>query len=187
MRAQAVLFDKDGTLFDFQNTWGVFLESELELLAAGDKALKSKLANALGYDQQTRLILPGSVVVAGTAEQAASAILPFLPDHSRQSLIEGGNERAARVTPVCVLPLHPFLQELADMGLILGVATNDAEAAARRQLDGLGVTGKFSYLVGYDSGFGAKPDPGMCHGFATQTGIDPREIVMVGDLSLIHI
>jgi len=181
MRASAVLFDKDGTLFDFQKTWGKWLASEIELLANGDVQVMVKLAEVLGYDLENRLIRPESILVAGTSSQAASAILPLLPDHTHQSLVDGGNERAALVDPVCVLPLDPFLRELAEMGLTLGVATNDAEVAARRQLDGLGVTAHFEYLVGYDSGYGAKPDPGMCSAFAVQTGFEPQDIVMVGD------
>lgn len=181
MRASAVLFDKDGTLFDFQKTWGKWLAGEIELLANGDAQIVAQLAEILGYDLENSLIRPESILVAGTSSQAASAILPLLPDHTHQSLVDGGNERAALVDPVCVLPLGPFLRELADMGLTLGVATNDAEIAARRQLDGLGVTAHFEYLVGYDSGHGAKPDPGMCSAFAAQTGIAPQDIIMVGD------
>lgn len=181
MRAQAVLFDKDGTLFDFQKTWGVWLASELELLADGDTALIAKLAEVLHFDPNTSLVGPQSVLVAGTAELAADMMLPFLPDLTRQELIEGGNMRAAMVDPSCVVPLGPFLTGLAEMGLTLGVATNDSESAARKQLGGLGVVEYFDYLVGYDSGHGAKPDPGMCSAFARQTGIDPAQIIMVGD------
>lgn len=181
MRVKAVLFDKDGTLFDFQKTWSGWIFEEIRLLSNGDDALAQALAQALDFDMSSKRILPGSVVIAGTALDSARVIQRFVPELSVEEIASAGNARAALVTPVSVLPLKPFLTELMDLGLSLGVATNDAEASARRQLDGLEITGMFDYFVGYDSGFGAKPDPGMCAGFTQQLGHDPQEIVMVGD------
>jgi phosphoglycolate phosphatase len=39
----------------------------------------------------------------------------------------------------------------------------------------------FDFIAGSDSGFGAKPAPGMLLAFADHIGIDPGEIAMVGD------
>jgi phosphoglycolate phosphatase len=63
----------------------------------------------------------------------------------------------------------------------LGVATNDAEVAARQQLEAAEIIDVFQYIAGYDSGHGAKPHPGMCTGFARALDLDPRACVMVGD------
>jgi hypothetical protein len=39
----------------------------------------------------------------------------------------------------------------------------------------------FDFVAGCDSGFGAKPDPGMCLAFAAHLGHAPDTILMVGD------
>ena len=64
---------------------------------------------------------------------------------------------------------------------MLGVATNDAEAAAQSQLRGLGLGGYFDFLAGADSGHGAKPDPGQCLAFCAATGMQPAQVAMIGD------
>ncbi len=67
------------------------------------------------------------------------------------------------------------------MGLALGVATNDAEAPARAHLAAVGQEHAFDFIAGYDSGFGGKPGPGMCLGFAKAVGLVPEHVLMVGD------
>lgn len=39
----------------------------------------------------------------------------------------------------------------------------------------------FDFISGCDSGFGAKPEPGMLHGFSNAMGLHPSEVAMVGD------
>ena len=40
---------------------------------------------------------------------------------------------------------------------------------------------QFDFIAGYDSGHGHKPGPGMLLAFAAATGLEPGEIVMIGD------
>ena len=63
----------------------------------------------------------------------------------------------------------------------MGVATNDAEAPARANIAQLGATKQFDFIAGFDSGYGAKPEPGMLLAFAQQFNLDPQSCVMVGD------
>ena len=46
----AVLFDKDGTLFDFNATWASWAATFIEDLSRGDVALAGRLAGAIKYD-----------------------------------------------------------------------------------------------------------------------------------------
>ncbi len=181
MRAEAILFDKDGTLFDFQKTYGSWAGGVIRDHAAGDPVLEAKLAEAFRYDLAAGRFLPDSPVIAGTLREAAELALPLLSGFSLAALAEDFERRAMALRPVEVLPLAPFLDELRACSLTLGVATNDSEAAARAQLAGFGIEGRFDYIAGYDSGFGAKPGPGMCLAFAERLGLAPGRIAMVGD------
>ncbi len=179
MMIEAVLFDKDGTLFDFQATWAPWLGQVIEELAAGDGARAGALARAWGYDAAAGRIAPGSVVVAGAVRELAERVAGLLEGHDTDSLLAHLLETSARVTAREVLPLAGFLQGLRRGGLRLGLATNDAEAVARAQLGPL--ARRFDFIAGYDSGHGAKPAAGMCVAFAAAVGIAPGRIVMVGD------
>ena len=39
----------------------------------------------------------------------------------------------------------------------------------------------FDFIAGFDSGYGAKPEPGMQLGFCAATGLRPEQVMMIGD------
>lgn len=178
----AILFDKDGTLFDFQSSYGGWA-SELVLdLAEGDPVLAAAMAAEIDLDPAARRFGPASVVIAGTADEIAGLLLPHLPRAlSRAALVERIDSTAMAVPLEEAVPLVPFLAALAARGLGLGVVTNDSEAPARRHLERKGILGAFGTIVGYDSGHGAKPAPGPLLAAAAALGVAPERAVMVGD------
>ncbi len=48
-------------------------------------------------------------------------------------------------------------------------------------LAGFVTPGVLSFVAGYDSGHGGKPEPGMVRGFCAATGIGPEAVAVVGD------
>ncbi|MCB1338713.1 MAG: HAD family hydrolase [Maritimibacter sp.] len=180
MRADAVLFDKDGTLFDFDAAWVAWTETMLARWAEGDAARAAALAEALGFDPVGRAFRPGSVVIASTTAEVAERVAEVLGVPAA-SLLDRINAEAARAPMVETVPLVPLLAGLAATGLRLGLATNDAEAPARAHLATAGVVGIFDFVAGSDSGHGGKPAPGMLLAFADHVGVAPARVVMVGD------
>ena len=176
-----IVFDKDGVLFDFQRTWGAWAHRMLEELSGGDEALSQTLADALDYDRPTRTFRPESFVIAGPAHHVSEAIAAHLPDRSLEEVHTFLTREAAKTPLAPAVPLRETLMALRERGLRLGVATNDAEEAAKAQLASQNALDVFELVCGFDSGFGAKPDPGMCLAFAQTTGIAPEALVMVGD------
>ena len=177
---KGIVFDKDGTLFDFNATWGAWAKQMLAAEAAGDVALFDALADVLGFDPVAERFRPGSVVIASTVAETADAMLQVL-DADKQALIARMNAAAAEVEQVAATPLVPYFAGLRDAGLVLGIATNDAESSARRHLQREGITEHFDFVAGYDSGNGAKPGTGQLDAFCAQTGIAPGTCAMVGD------
>ncbi|NVO24798.1 HAD family hydrolase [Donghicola sp. B5-SW-15] len=180
-KVKGILFDKDGTLFDFNATWAVWAYDFLTDLVGGDAPKAAFLGGALGFDYAHRTFHPESPVIAGTAEEVASYIKPFVPDVPDAELLDRMNAAAAVAPQVEAVPLAPLLAELRARGLKLGVATNDAEHPARAHLVKAGVLEEFDFVAGFDSGFGGKPQPGQLLAFADQHGLDPSEVVMIGD------
>ncbi|MGJ8544823.1 MAG: HAD family hydrolase [Sulfitobacter sp.] len=176
-----MLFDKDGTLFDFGATWEAWAEAFLLRGCAGDRARAKRVGAAIGFDLETRKFARDSVVIAGTPGEVAQALAPHFPELSGLALIEMLNEEATAAPQQEAVPLVPFLKGLRAQGLKLGVATNDAEAPALAHLGAAGVTELFDFIAGFDSGYGGKPAPGQLLAFAAQTGLPAEQIVMVGD------
>jgi phosphoglycolate phosphatase len=178
---RAILFDKDGTLFDFQRSWGAWAGRIIADLAQGDAARARAMAEAMAFDPETARFRPESAVIAGTGDEVAALLLPHLPP--QEGGLAGLSARlalAAREVPLAeAVPLAPFLDRLRAAGLRLGVATNDHESTARRHLQAH--LERLDYIAGFDSGHGGKPAPGMLLAFARAIGLPPAQVLMVGD------
>jgi phosphoglycolate phosphatase len=176
----ALLFDKDGTLFDFRVSWGRWAHGFLAGLAS-DADHADRLGRAIGFDATTQGFAPDSPVIAATAADIAAALLPHLPGMTLANLTDLIDDTAGSAPMSEAVPLRPLLTVLRRRGLRLGVATNDSEAPARQHLAAHGITDCFDFIAGYDSGHGAKPGPGMCLAFAAACGFPPGRVAMVGD------
>ena len=184
-RIRGILFDKDGTLFDFTASWAGVMERTLAALSP-DPALCHAMGLAVGYDGRTRRFVAGSPAVVGAVAEVAVLLAPYLPGRSVEEIEAIANrigEEAAQTGMLCpaVPDLPGFLAGLGRDGYVLGVATHDSEAAARAHLGAVGALDRFAFIAGYDSGHGLKPGPGMLLAFAAATGLRPAEIAMIGD------
>ena len=181
---RGILFDKDGTLLDFDATWlpayhrGAVAVADL----AGEVRAESLLA-AGGFDAASGRCAPRSVLAAGTNREIAEvwARLCALDVDVVARVIEREFLDAAGCDAVPVTDLDAFFADLATRGFVLGVATMDGEAAARAALDRLGAGRHLAFLCGGDSGWGTKPGPGMVHAFLAATGLRAGEVTVVGD------
>lgn len=178
---RGLLFDKDGTLFDFASTWEAWATAFLSRLAGGDRDRAATLGARIGFDFAKGTFRPDSVVIAGTPDEVAEYLLPALPGMAFDTLTGILNEEAARAPQCEAVPLRPLLQDFRRRGLALGVATNDAIRPALAHLERAGVRDLFDFIAGSDSGHGAKPSPGQMRAFAAQSNLPADAIVMIGD------
>jgi phosphoglycolate phosphatase len=175
-----IIFDKDGTLFDFRLSWGRWTGDLLRALAP-DGQQAAKLGQVIGYDIATGTFAPDSPVIAATPREIAQTMLPHLPGYTLIGLIDQMNNLSALTEMSPAVALAPLLTNLRERGLKIGLATNDTEIPARAHLSAAGVLGMFDFVAGCDSGYGGKPAPGQLLAFAKACGLDPTRVAMVGD------
>lgn len=182
---RGVLFDKDGTLFDFNATWmPLYLETANEV-ASGDKALALRLLVESGYDAASQRLDPRSPLAAGTNAQIAEI----------WAQVAGGEWSVARLTrrfdanfaksmamrPTPVTDLAALFGRLKAKGFKIGVATMDSHAAARAAIETFELVGLVDFACGYDSGHGHKPGPGMVEAFCRAVELAAKDVAVVGD------
>ena len=171
-----VVFDKDGTLVDFDVTWGPAVTRTLRRTIAGHLDLHEAAA-ALELDLDAERFSPTSAVVH-CANAEVAEILDSWTD-GRAFLAELAAE--VQHTIEAIPGADGMLRQLQSLRVPMAVATNDDEATSRDQLTALGWGDHFATVIGSDSGFGAKPDPAMVTAALEQLGIAPEHAAMVGD------
>jgi phosphoglycolate phosphatase len=185
MQYRGIVFDKDGTLLDFNRTWLPVYRYAAAEFAAGDAALAEELLTRHGYDAPRELFHGGSLLAAGNNHQIADAWaldlqLPLQVDTISLRLNEIFHEQGAiHATPVA--NLADTLRRLKASGLSLGVATADSHQGIINTLQDFDVLSEFDFLAGYDSGHGIKPEAGMVLAFCKHTGLSGAQVVVVGD------
>jgi phosphoglycolate phosphatase len=180
---KGILFDKDGTLLDYDESW-LPVNRELARIAARDDAvLADRLLLACGMDPVTGHIVPDSLLAAGNTRQIADGLVAagsLVPVEELTVRLDALFSHAADFS-VPVTDLAAFFARLHARGFKLGVASSDNERSIRQTAKRFGFAEYIDYVAGYDSGHGTKPEPGMVLGFCAATGLDPSEVAVVGD------
>ena len=196
---EALLFDKDGTLFAFHQTWVPINHAAALSASNGDRKLAQSLLKAAGYDPDRDDIVPDGLLAAGNTVEIAHCWNAVLASHHRSgqhrqqptaenpsleeivARIETVYRREGPRRSVPVTDLPALFAELTGAGYVLGLATSDSAAAAEDTLRHFGLKDYFALVAGYDSGFGIKPDPGMVSAFCTRIGVSAEAVAVIGD------
>ncbi len=182
---RAVLFDKDGTLFDFAAVWTPAYRAAAQSYAAalGRPDLTDALLRAAGYDVARDRYIPGSVLISGDASEICAAFEAVTgrarPDLLAPTEAVMDHWSARPRAPVC--DLDALFGDLKARGLALGIATMDSRAALAAILEDASWQRHLDFTCGYDSGHGTKPGPGMVAAFAAEIGEAPSTIAVIGD------
>lgn len=183
-RLKGILFDKDGTLIDFDRTWGPAAFEVMREMAEGDERVFARLAEVNEFVIDERRFLRSSPLVAGSSASYGHLWAKALGREDGPALHREMNTRFRHWGEKTLAPIgepRAVLQALADLGFKLGIATNDAEASALVQAERMGLMPHLAFVAGYDSGHGGKPEPGMVVAFARAIGAAPGEVALVGD------
>jgi phosphoglycolate phosphatase len=181
---RGILLDKDGTILDYWRTWVPVNRKAALYAARGDALLAAELLRLGGHDPDTDRITPGAPLAAGDFLDIAHAFAAH-PDVAPAAelvaglariFVQGGAQHSALIEGA-----EAALLELHARGFRLGIATNDSHAGTEASLAPHGNLPGFDFLAGADSGYGAKPGPGMVLAFCGATGLTPPEVAVVGD------
>ena len=179
-----VLFDKDGTLIDFEATWQPVYRKVARHVVDGDAARADDLLERAGFDPVANRCRAGSLLAVGTAEELAALWYPGLSGAALASMVvelddmftAGALEHVAPITD-----LDALFGTLRRGGRRLGIATNDVTRSADACFDHLGLTAMLDFITGYDGVAQAKPAPDMLHAFCSACDLEPGQVAVVGD------
>lgn len=181
---RGILFDKDGTLIDFDATWATVARSMAMEAAGGDVARADYLLDLSGLDLAAGKFRADSIFAAGTNAEVVALWHPDTTQDELPGLVAHYDAITARegaVSAVALPGIPAALSSLHATGYRLGLATNDSTAGAERTLAALGVSNLFDVAYGYDSVERPKPAPDIVHAFAARAELALADIAFVGD------
>lgn len=185
---QVAIFDKDGTLIDFDAMWGGWITRlARQLEQAAGVALADRLFRAVGFDAHTGAVAPsGPLAIAPMAELRALAASVLreagLPPSAAEAAAAAGwyiPDPVALARPLADLPA--LFGQLRARGLRIAIATTDDLAPTQATCAALGIA---SYIGAYacgDGGHALKPAPDAILKICGQLGIPPAHALMIGD------
>ena len=188
---EAIIFDKDGTLMNFDAFWvAVSIKAIQDILKQTDKAdiPVDEILESFGvHDSITDI---DSVLCKGTYEQMGQIVHRILSQHGRalpcdtvvSMVIDAYNRHAdaGDIAPTCP-DLAKVLTELQNRGIKLAVVTTDNPPITRKCLQKLGIEALFDKIYTDDGVTPTKPDPFCVYDFCQLTGVKKENVLMVGD------
>lgn len=183
---RGLLFDKDGTLVAFNETWiPAFCEAASRVAKAAEQPdVADHLLREAGYDRSRGVFEVDSMLASGTNQDIArcwDAILAETAPADMEGLLFEVFRETSLDGLVATADMPALFHQLATAGYYLGIATNDDTELAELAAQQLGIRDHLAFVCGADGGFGGKPGPGMGEAFCRHTGLDPREVAMIGD------
>jgi phosphoglycolate phosphatase len=181
---KGILFDKDGTLVDFNATWLGVADFMAMDASDGDRWKADRLLAAAGFDFANRRFKADSIFAAGTNLDVVELWFPRLSNEDQMLAVARFNEITSVQGSAMAVALPGIVDSLALLhkrSYRLGVATNDSTSGAEKTLVTLGVAQLFDAAYGYDAVANPKPAPDTIQAFCDLTGLKPAEVAMVGD------
>ena len=191
MRADAIIFDKDGTLIDFDAFWVAVSHKALGIALEKfnmPSSLTDEILSAFGVHDRVTSI--NGILCKGTYEQMGEIVYEALRRNGCEcdcaevtgAVIGAYNESAdaGEVKPTSPA-LAEVLSELKRKNKKLAVVTTDNELITRKCLSALQVEHLFDKIYTDDGVNPTKPDPFCALDFCATYGIDVQNAVMVGD------
>ena len=189
------VFDKDGTLMDFEQAWGGRIRQWIGSIAAavgGDDSLANALFHVFGYDPLSREVAIDGPILAASGEtmKTLSAGVLYaelgLPWHEAEK-IAVATILSAFGTPLSEDEIRPLgdvkgtIRKLRRAGIAIAVATADNRDITEHCLELLEIRQDVDILMCGDDPLPQKPDPGVLAWIGAELNSDPASILMVGD------
>ena len=198
MAIKGIIFDKDGTLFDYGKVWGPVVRdaiySGLQSINIPDDKKKEcayAFMRVLGVDadgntypdgiifRHDRLIAAFFRVLAVTLHYHINPVKVGMLFRIFLSKDEKGI--AKRISTMEFPGVAEVFQEADRRGYRMGIVTNDSTVSTKLFLDRMGISQYIVFLRTKDSHVKAKPNPEALREFCQENGLESSEVAIIGD------
>ena len=183
-----LVFDKDGTLIEFDAMWGGWVdELARKLEAATGLGLRDGLYTMLGVDPETGMVYWHGLMASTPMARIREAIEAFVadagagPTRAREA-VDGARQAPDPVgLAQPVTDLRALFDRLRERVSTFAVATSDDREPTERTLVALGIANDMAATACADDGFPNKPAPDPVLRICERLGIPTIRTAVVGD------
>jgi phosphoglycolate phosphatase-like HAD superfamily hydrolase len=184
-----IVFDKDGTLIDFDAMWGGWAEGLADRLEATlGGPIRAELHRQIGYDTGARRTIPGSPLAATPMADLRVMTTDLVARSTGRSWTAADAAVDGAWAPPDPVDLARPLTDLVALFSLLraarrkvAIVTSDDRAPTEATLAGLGIAGLVDALVCADDGLPSKPAPDTLLRACQIVGVEPIRTAMIGD------
>ena len=187
-RAQAIIFDKDGTLIDFDMMWGgwvVYLAEQIKAVSSLDVC--EALCLVMGFDQRSCKVLAQGKLASRPMSQLYQLTINVV-----QSFGLSPTEAECIVEKAWCIPdpvslakpltdLRTLFSNLRDHGIQIAIATADDRPSTQAMIEAFDIEEYIAAMVCADDGIPSKPAPDMVLTICERLQIDPSRVMVIGD------
>ena len=191
IKVDAVIFDKDGTLLEFDKFWVKVSQKAIESVLKNlqvNEDFENAILQAIGVNDGITDI--NGILCKGTYLQIAEEICKILNkngysfdlDIVEKEVISEYNKSQSIGEVVPTTPkLKELLMRLKSQNVRLAIVTTDNEYVTRKCLNKLGVDGIFDKIYTDDGKTPVKPNPYCVFDFCKAFNLEKENVLMVGD------
>ena len=186
-----IIFDKDGTLIDFQSTWTPWITALAQSLEADcNFDVSSRLYDVMGYCHKTETLSDSSLLAYASMDVIKEKIKSMLLENGieddavdslfRKCWKECHENSTSRPLPTTDLPA--LFGNLRKAGVKVAVCTSDSRASTESALRKLHVRELVDAIVcSDDENMPPKPSPYGVLKICSDLGIDLADTIVAGD------
>jgi phosphoglycolate phosphatase len=192
--ADLAVFDKDGTLIDFEYAWGRQTVAGVERLMAavpGGAALRRDVYRSLGYNPQTHRTAGNGPLATASIGKLRTIVACVLYQHSFAWDEAEAHARNSFEAGLTSIPLKELIRPAADVRRLvndlcqahvrLAVVTTDDRLPTLETLTLLGIADQVDFLACGDDQIPLKPAPDAVLNACAHLSIAPARTLVVGD------
>ena len=196
---KAIIFDKDGTLFNYADFWGPIV-SRNSIMGFKRFNISEEMADDLAYSfektfgvDRNKVNHPNGIlfrhdkIVSGVLRVSWKAIRnglnPIKVMKVLTSLMDHVNIDKD-LEEYDFPDIAPLFHDLKERGYIIGIVTNDMSDSTMKFLRRMKIDRMVDFLRCRDSGCLNKPNPDSIRELCRAYQVDPSEVCMVGDTKI---
>ncbi len=195
MNFKGIIFDKDGTLFDYFSVWGPVItefteKALLDLDRDNKEEIRINFLKMLGVGSES--MDANGLVFMSNKFLMLSRIFIFclrykLDFKKMVSGIKTGYFDSHHIIKDALLRINPgdsihkLFEKFKHNGYKIGVVTSDTTQSTKICLEHLGIVQYVDFLSTFDDNYAKKPNPEALNAFCQKYSLNPEKVVVVGD------